>query len=51
MLKSLEDFDPNQEIEYSWTTPSSWYIDEDFHQAELERLFTGTGCTWALRTS
>ena len=39
MLKSLEDFDPNQEIEYSWTPPSSWYIDEDFHQAELERLF------------
>lgn len=38
-LPALEDFDPNQEIEYSWTPPSSWYIDSDFYRAELERLF------------
>jgi phenylpropionate dioxygenase-like ring-hydroxylating dioxygenase large terminal subunit len=38
-LHQLKDFDPKQEIEYSWTPPSSWYIDPDFHQAELTRLF------------
>lgn len=35
----LSDFDPQQEIEYSWTPPSSWYTDPEFHRAELERLF------------
>lgn len=35
----LKDFDPKQEIEYSWTPPSSWYIEPDFLKAELERLF------------
>ena len=38
-MKQLRDFEPKQEIEYSWTPPSSWYVDLDFHQAELERLF------------
>lgn len=38
-MQQLKDFDPQQEIEYSWTPPSSWYTDQDFHQAELDRLF------------
>lgn len=38
-MKQLNDFDPEQQIEYSWTPPSSWYIDSDFYQAELEKLF------------
>lgn len=38
-MQQLKDFDPEQEIEYSWTPPSSWYIDADFQQAELERVF------------
>jgi phenylpropionate dioxygenase-like ring-hydroxylating dioxygenase large terminal subunit len=35
----LEDFDCDQEIEYSWTPPSSWYIEPDFLKAEVERVF------------
>lgn len=35
----LQDFDPKQEIEYSWTPPSSWYIENDFLQAEKEKIF------------
>ena len=35
----LAQFDPAQEIEYSWTPPSSWYIEKDFLRAEIEHLF------------
>ena len=39
LQRYLEDFDHEQEIENSWTPPSSWYIAPDFLQAEKERLF------------
>ena len=39
ILEQLKDFDPQQEIEYSWTPPSSWYVDADFHRAEIDKLF------------
>lgn len=35
----LADFDPEQEIEYSWTPPSSWYLKPDFLDAELDKVF------------
>ncbi len=35
----LSGFDPEQKIEYSWTPPSSWYLEPIFLQAEKERLF------------
>ena len=35
----LAEFDPAQEIEYSWTPPSSWYIERDFLKGEIEHLF------------
>lgn len=38
----LADFDPQQEIEYSWTPPSSWYREPAFLEAEKERIFHNT---------
>lgn len=35
----LDQFDPLQEIEYSWTPPSCWYTDSTFLAAEIEHLF------------
>lgn len=35
----LADFDPLQEIEHSWTPPSSWYLDPEFLSAEKEKVF------------
>ena len=39
----LEDFDPQQAIEWSWTPPKSWYLDPAFLQAEKEGVFH---CHW-----
>lgn len=35
----LNNFDPEQHIEYSWTPPSSWYLEQEFAQAEQNELF------------
>lgn len=35
----LNGFDPTQEIEYSWTPPSSWYLDPLFLDAEKKTVF------------
>jgi len=35
----LDGFDNEQEIEYSWTPPSSWYTEPAFLEAEFERVF------------
>ncbi len=35
----LDGFDPRQQIECSWTPPSSWYLEPRFLETEYERLF------------
>lgn len=35
----LSDFDPQQDIEHSWTPPSSWYLEPDFLKAEKKEIF------------
>lgn len=42
LKKHLKNFDPEQEIENSWTPPSSWYTSADFLEAEKTSVFYQT---------
>ena len=36
----IEQYDPNLALDYASTIPSSWYIDKDFYDHELQTVFS-----------